>query len=143
MEDALRRDTTINSLFYNVHTRQVEDWTELVRPLVDLHHRRRYISDSFSSILQGLSDLEKGIIRTPLPPRSTFDDDPLRIIRCVRFASRYGFELHEDIVEALKDEEIKKALRERISRERVGIEVEKMFGGQSNPRVSSSSADSP
>ena len=84
----------------------------------------------FLSILQGLSDLEKGIIRTPLPPRSTFDDDPLRIIRCVRFASRYGFELHADIVEALKDEEIKKALRERISRERVGIEVEKMFGGQ-------------
>jgi tRNA nucleotidyltransferase (CCA-adding enzyme) len=80
--------------------------------------------------LQGLSDLEEGIIRTPLPPRSTFDDDPLRIIRCVRFASRYGFNLHQDIVAAVKDADIKKSLRERISRERVGIEIEKMFGGQ-------------
>lgn len=71
------------------------------------------------------------MIRTPLEPFSTFDDDPLRIIRCVRFASRYNFELHEDIQAALQDERLRKALRERISRERVGIEVEKMFARES------------
>jgi tRNA nucleotidyltransferase (CCA-adding enzyme) len=67
------------------------------------------------------------MIRTPLEPVSTFEDDPLRIIRCVRFASRYNFELHPDIEAALREESLRKALRERISRERVGIEVEKMF----------------
>ncbi|KAF5392550.1 hypothetical protein D9757_002175 [Collybiopsis confluens] len=64
VQDALRRDTTINALFYNVHTRKVEDFTE-----------------------RGLDDLRSGIIRTPLAPKETFFDDPLRVIRCIRFAS--------------------------------------------------------
>ncbi|CED83120.1 tRNA nucleotidyltransferase/poly(A) polymerase [Phaffia rhodozyma] len=105
LDDALRRDITINSLFYNVHTRAVEDHTQM-----------------------GLTDLEHGLIRTPIEAHKTFEDDPLRLIRCVRFASRYNFELTDDIREACKDDALKKGLRERISRERVGIEIEKMFG---------------
>ena len=55
---------------------------------------------------QGLEDLKAGIIRTPLAPRQTFLDDPLRVIRCVRFASRFGFEMVPELVESASDPEI-------------------------------------
>src|SRR5258707_12345941 len=55
---------------------------------------------------QGLNNLKKGIIRPPLPPKQTFLDDPLRIIRCVRFASRFGFELVSELQESARDGEI-------------------------------------
>ncbi|KAJ9101726.1 hypothetical protein QFC21_003065 [Naganishia friedmannii] len=105
-EDALRRDITINTLFYNVHTRLIEDHTQL-----------------------GLSDMANKLVRTPLDPLQTFRDDPLRVLRCVRFASRFGYELVDELKEAVKNEEILEALRTRISRERVGIELEKMLKG--------------
>jgi tRNA nucleotidyltransferase (CCA-adding enzyme) len=103
-EDALRRDITINSLFYNLHTRQVEDFTG-----------------------HGLTDLANGRIRTPLPPKQTFLDDPLRVLRVIRFASRYSYDMLEDIAEAIQDSEIRQALERKVSNERIGIEVEKMF----------------
>ncbi|OAX34827.1 hypothetical protein K503DRAFT_697989 [Rhizopogon vinicolor AM-OR11-026] len=106
LEDALRRDLTINSLYYNVHTRSVEDFTE-----------------------KGLDDLRNGIIRTPLPPRETFMDDPLRVIRCVRFASRFGFEMDPDLQQAAQLERIQDVLAQKISRERVGEEIDKMMKG--------------
>ncbi|KAI9445557.1 hypothetical protein H4582DRAFT_1806222 [Lactarius indigo] len=112
LEDALRRDTTINSLFYNVHTRSIEDHTR-----------------------QGLDDLKNGIIRTPLPPKQTFLDDPLRVIRCVRFASRFGFELVPELQESASDSELQAALLQKIARERIGEEVDKMMGGR-NPFMS-------
>lgn len=52
---------------------------------------------------QGLDDIRNGIIRTPLPPRETFLDDPLRVLRCIRFASRFGFEIVPELEEAAKD----------------------------------------
>jgi tRNA nucleotidyltransferase (CCA-adding enzyme) len=55
---------------------------------------------------RGLDDLKNGVIRTPLKPYSTFFDDPLRILRTFRFASRFGFKVEPDIIEALKSEEI-------------------------------------
>jgi tRNA nucleotidyltransferase (CCA-adding enzyme) len=82
-EDALRRDITINTLFYNVHTRQIEDHTHL-----------------------GLSDLANKLVRTPLDPLQTFRDDPLRVLRCVRFASRFGYELVDELKQAVRNEEI-------------------------------------
>ncbi|KAI8974310.1 hypothetical protein BDB01DRAFT_844853 [Pilobolus umbonatus] len=105
-EDAYRRDITINSLFYNVHTHTVEDFTK-----------------------KGISDLEQGLIRTPLPPFETFKDDPLRVIRCVRFASRFQFDMVPELVQAAQSETIKHALLTKISRERIGIEFEKMIVG--------------
>ncbi|KAH8553635.1 hypothetical protein BGW37DRAFT_422454 [Umbelopsis sp. PMI_123] len=105
-EDAYRRDITINTLFFNVHTLQVEDFTK-----------------------QGIQDLANGLIRTPLPAFKTFCDDPLRVLRCIRFASRFGFEIVDDIVLAVKEEKIKHALLAKISRERIGIEVDKMLRG--------------
>lgn len=41
----------------------------------------------------GIHDLENGIIRTPLAPYETFKDDPLRILRTIRFATRFGFKI--------------------------------------------------
>ncbi|CAZ79882.1 unnamed protein product [Tuber melanosporum] len=108
-KDALRRDCTINALFYNLHTEQVEDFTGL-----------------------GLQDLTARLIRTPLPPRETFTDDPLRVLRLIRFSSRLGFTIVPEVKAAMKLPEIKAS---KISRERVGIEIEKMFKG-CNPHAS-------
>ncbi|KAM5531520.1 hypothetical protein V8D89_014845 [Ganoderma adspersum] len=80
LQDAVRRDITINALFYNVHTRLVEDHTG-----------------------KGLDDLQSGTVRTPLSPRETFTDDPLRVLRCIRFASRFGFVMVPELQEAAKD----------------------------------------
>ncbi len=67
-EDAMRRDFTINTLMENLHTGEERDPTG-----------------------RGLADLRAGCIRTPLPPNETFIDDPLRMLRAVRFAARLGF----------------------------------------------------
>ena len=103
-EDALRRDATVNALFYNLRTNQVEDFTG-----------------------QGLSDMEDGRIRTPLAPLQTFKDDPLRVLRCIRFASRLGYQIDPEAEVAMSDASIKTALRLKISRERVGVEITKML----------------
>ena len=105
-EDALRRDATVNAMFYNLNTSQIEDFTGL-----------------------GRSDLQKKIMRTPLDPYQTFRDDPLRVLRLIRFASRLGYSIDSDALVAMKNVEIKDALRRKISRERVGTEVEKMLKG--------------
>ncbi|KAF9787018.1 hypothetical protein BJ322DRAFT_1053244 [Thelephora terrestris] len=105
--DALRRDITINSLFYNVHSRSIEDYTE-----------------------KGLDDLRDGLIRTPLAPRETFLDDPLRVIRTIRFSSRFGYELAQELKDSAASQEIQSALAQKISRDRVGEEVDKMMRGR-------------
>ena len=107
LQDALRRDITINSLFFNVHTKQVEDFTQ-----------------------KGLEDLSKRLIRTPLEPIQTFLDDPLRVLRCIRFATRYNFILDQAIVEAALKPQIRKGVSEHVSKERIGIEVDKMLKSQ-------------
>ncbi|KAF8421270.1 hypothetical protein EV426DRAFT_609923 [Tirmania nivea] len=106
-EDALRRDATVNALFYNLHTEEVEDFTG-----------------------RGLAHLQQGLIDTPLPPFETFRDDPLRVLRLVRFASRFNFSILPPVQAAMRDPEIRKHLATKISRERVGTEVEKMLNGQ-------------
>ena len=104
-EDALRRDATVNALFYNLHTGEVEDFTT------------------------GLSDMENKLIKTPLEPLQTFMDDPLRVLRLVRFASRLQFALDPAAEHVMGDSQVLDALKLKISRERVGVEVEKMFKG--------------
>ena len=56
---------------------------------------------------KGLDDLARKVARTPLPPRQTFHDDPLRVLRCVRFASRFDLTIAEDVMEAMREEGIK------------------------------------
>ncbi|KZT67656.1 hypothetical protein DAEQUDRAFT_728899 [Daedalea quercina L-15889] len=104
LQDAMRRDITINALFYNVHTRAIEDHTGM-----------------------GLDDMKNRIIRTPLSPMETFTDDPLRVLRAIRFASRYGFELSPPVRNAARNRDIQKALATKVSKERIGVEVEKMM----------------
>lgn len=105
-EDALRRDATVNALFYNLSSKEVEDFTG-----------------------RGLEDMGLGIIRTPLPPEQTFKDDPLRVLRCIRFASKLGYSIDSSAERSMGDDSIKNALRAKISRERVGVEIEKMMRG--------------
>lgn len=115
LEDALRRDFTINSLFYNINTRTVEDFTNM-----------------------GLEDLEVGKIRTPMSPFLTFKDDPLRVLRAVRFAGRfYPFRIDEELLAAAKHPEISNALKEKITKERILKECEGMLThSDSRPFVS-------
>lgn len=105
-EDALRRDACVNALFYNLDTQAVEDFTG-----------------------RGLQDMEAKIIRTPLEPYQTFKDDPLRVLRLIRFAARLGYTIQEDTLKAMANEEIHAALRLKISRERVGVEIGKVMTG--------------
>ncbi|XP_047322535.1 tRNA nucleotidyltransferase cca2 [Impatiens glandulifera] len=105
-EDAYRRDLTINSLFYNINTRSVEDLTE-----------------------RGIADLKSGRIVTPLPPKETFLDDPLRVLRAIRFAARFEFKLEDDLKTAASDNDVKTAISEKISRERIGHEIDLMVSG--------------
>ncbi|EFJ21948.1 hypothetical protein SELMODRAFT_151539 [Selaginella moellendorffii] len=107
-QDAERRDLTINSLFYNINTGHVEDHTDRGKCL---------------------RDLKVGVIATPLEPHVTFLDDPLRVLRSVRFASRFGFELEDDLRAAASTGEVRDALERKISRERIGHEVELMLLG--------------
>jgi tRNA nucleotidyltransferase (CCA-adding enzyme) len=98
-------------MFYNLHTCEVEDFTG-----------------------QGFDDMAKKIIRTPLEPAQTFKDDPLRILRLIRFSSRLDFDIDSETAKAMADPEIQDVLKIKISRERVGIELEKMLKGP-RPRM--------
>ncbi|MEO7453800.1 MAG: CCA tRNA nucleotidyltransferase [Fimbriimonadales bacterium] len=100
-EDAQRRDFTINTLLKGMHDGQIQD-----------------------ILGTGYSDLMAGILRTPLDPAETFSDDPLRMIRAVRFRARYGMTAAPGLYEALK------ANIERlkiVSMERIRDEFEKML----------------
>lgn len=100
-EDAIRRDLTINALYYNVYTGEILD-------LVD-----------------GRSDIDHHIIRTTnTDPDVVFDDDPLRILRVVRFACRYGWDIEAKTFKSMK----KYARRLKIiTKERIQAELDKIL----------------
>jgi poly(A) polymerase len=102
-EDAKRRDFTINTLLQNIHTGEVID------PLG-----------------VGIRDLEARILRTPLDPSRTFSDDPLRMIRAVRFRARFSLIPAEGLYEAIAANLDRLQI---ISFERVRDEIEKMLVG--------------
>lgn len=106
-EDAKRRDLTINSLFYNIGTREVEDY------------------------VGGLQDLQTLTLRTPLDPTQTFIDDPLRMLRVLRFHSKYkGSSIDPETIAGMSDPNVHDAYRKKVSPERAGPEIMKMFNGE-------------
>jgi tRNA nucleotidyltransferase/poly(A) polymerase len=101
-DDLIRRDFTLNALARDMDGN---------------------IIDHFS----GLEHLKKGLLVTPLNPMKTMMDDPLRILRALRFSVTRGFEVSTDIMEAMKQPDILDKLKTTVSQERIREEVTKMM----------------
>ena len=102
-DDQNRRDFTINALALSLHP---SNFGDLVDPF------------------NGVEDLKKGIIRTPLEPEITFSDDPLRMLRAIRFATRLDFKIDAICLEAI----LKQSARiDIISKERIADELNKII----------------
>lgn len=103
LSDLSRRDFTINTLAMDIHP-----------------DRFGQITDPYS----GKSDLDAGLIRTPLEPQQTFSDDPLRMIRAIRFSTIFNFKIDPETFQAITD--TAKRL-EIISQERITAELNKIL----------------
>ena len=102
-DDQNRRDFTINAMAICLNKSR---FGELVDPF------------------NGIADLEDGIIATPLDPEVTFSDDPLRMMRCIRFATQLNFQIEDETFEGLE------RMAERIkivSGERIEVELNKIM----------------
>ena len=105
-DDQLRRDLTINALSWSLN---VEDYGTLLDPF------------------GGIRDLQAKCIRTPIDPHQTFDDDPLRMMRAVRFASQLQFQVDNATLKAIKEMAPRLAI---ISKERITDELNKIVLSQ-------------
>ena len=102
-DDQRRRDFTINAMAWSLNR---DSFGQLVDPF------------------EGMYDLEDCIIRTPCDPEKTFSDDPLRMMRAVRFASQLGFDIDDETFEGI----IAQAHRiEIITKERISVEMSKIM----------------
>lgn len=106
IDDISRRDFTINTLAVSINRKNFGD-----------------LIDRFN----GYGDIQSNIIRTPIDPLKTFDDDPLRILRAYRFASQLGFNIDEAINQAAN--KLKNRL-EIVSQERITDELFKILASQ-------------
>lgn len=102
-DDVMRRDFTVNSLFYDISRDKLLDLTG-----------------------RGLADIQAHCLRTPMDPEMTFFDDPVRILRCIRMATVWGWSIDDDTMQAMRANV--PSLRE-IKPERRRAEFEKMLKG--------------
>lgn len=100
-EDCFRRDLTINTLYMDITSNKILDLTNT-----------------------GISDIKSEIIRTPCDPNITFSDDPLRMMRCIRFASRYGWDIESCTMKGIVDNAHRIGI---ISKERIADELCKIL----------------
>ncbi|MDE6177304.1 MAG: hypothetical protein K2F71_07170, partial [Paramuribaculum sp.] len=100
-EDSFRRDLTMNTLFYDISREVMIDPTGMA-----------------------MDDIRNCRLRTPMDPNLTFDDDPLRILRCVRFSIKYSHEIPADMFEAMK---LHAPGLDNVSRERIHNEFDKIL----------------
>lgn len=105
-EDALQRDLTVNSLFYNINSDKIEDFTR-----------------------KGLGDLKSRLLRTPITAERTLRDDPLRALRAIRLSGKLKFSLDPSLLQGFRDQVVLDSLKSKISRERIGKELQTMFEG--------------
>lgn len=101
LDDVLRRDFTINTLLENLHSGEILDLTGKAH-----------------------NDITNKVIRTPLDPMITFDDDPLRMLRAIRFATRFGFAINKQTYVAIRERAHRLSI---ISAERMRGEFEKIL----------------
>ena len=108
-EDALRRDFRINALFYDLEARQVLDW------------------------VGGMEDLRRQVVHTIGDPETRFREDPVRILRALKFAGRLGFGITPDVYDAIVfcREALALAARPRLSEEILRL----MRGGQARRTI--------
>ena len=102
-EDQHRRDFTINSLAVSLND---NNFGEIIDPF------------------NGLLHLEQKIIKTPLEPGKTFSDDPLRMMRAIRFSTQLGFEIEKETLKGIKKYKNRIGI---VSKERITIELEKIL----------------
>ncbi|CAD0220777.1 CCA tRNA nucleotidyltransferase [Chryseobacterium sp. D764] len=102
-DDQKRRDFTINAMAISLNK---DNFGELIDPF------------------NGVEDLENGILRTPLEPAQTYSDDPLRMMRAVRFASTLNFKIEENSLQAIQQEAERIKI---VSMERIMVEFNKIM----------------
>ncbi len=102
-DDQNRRDFTINALAINL---QREFFGDLLDPF------------------KGIEDLNKKVLRTPLDPTITYSDDPLRMMRAIRFASQLGFEIEKKSLQAISENKNRISI---VSMERITDELNKII----------------
>ena len=109
-EDLSRRDFTVNAIAASL---MKENFGDIYDPL------------------NGISDLNKGVLITPKDPDVTFSDDPLRMLRAIRFATTLNFKLDNNIINSIKNQADRIKI---ISLERVTTEIIKILSSESYSR---------